>query len=75
VLEAFAPTLVEVLDPEIVIHLAAAEQVVDDDQDGVAQSNGRLLLAAASGEPTVLRSKVRASAATERVGCFDERCP
>jgi hypothetical protein len=33
VLQAFAATLVEVLDPEVVIHLAAAEEAVDDDQD------------------------------------------
>ena len=31
VLDAFAPTLVEVLDAQVVIHVAAAEQVVDDD--------------------------------------------
>jgi hypothetical protein len=42
-LETFAATLVEVLDPKVVVHLAAAEQVVHDDQDGVAESDGRLL--------------------------------
>src|SRR6202022_4408907 len=53
----------------------AAEQVVDDDQDGVAESDGGLLLAAAGGEPTVLRSQVGASASTERMGGFDQSCP
>jgi hypothetical protein len=72
VLQALAPTLIEVLDPEIVIHLAAAEQVVDDDQDGVAERDGRLLLAAAGGEPTILRHEVGPPAATERMGRFDQ---
>src|SRR5229473_5084422 len=71
-LEAFAATFVEVLDAEVVIHLAAAEQVVDDDQDGMAESNGRLLLAAAGSEPTVLRGEVGAPTSAERVGRFDQ---
>jgi hypothetical protein len=61
VFQAFAATLVEVLDPEVVIDLTAAQQVLDDDQDGVAESDGRLLLAAASSEPTCVRG-LRSSA-------------
>ena len=37
-LQAFAATLVEVLDAEVVVHLAAAEQVIDDDQNGVPRA-------------------------------------
>jgi hypothetical protein len=72
VLQPFATTLVEVLDAEVMIHLAAAEEVVDDDKDRVAESDSCLLLAAAGGEPTVLRSEVGAPASAERVGGFNQ---
>jgi hypothetical protein len=52
VLQAFAATLVAVLGAEVVINLAGPEQVVDDDQGEMAESDGRLLLAAGSTEPT-----------------------
>jgi hypothetical protein len=75
VLQALAATLVEVLDPEVLVDLAAAEEVVHDDEDGVAESNRGLLLAAPGGEPTILGSEVRAPATTERMGRFDQSRP
>src|SRR5260370_31862892 len=41
----------------------------------MAESDGRLLLAAASSEPTVLRGEVGAPTSAERVGRFNQRCP
>jgi transcriptional regulator with XRE-family HTH domain len=72
-LDALATTLIEVEDAKILIHLRSSEQVVDDDQNGVAKRDGSFLLSAPSSQTTILRSRVRTAASTKRMCRLDER--
>ncbi len=74
-LDTFATILVEMCDAEILIHVTAAVQVVDDDQDGVTERDDCLLLAAPGGEPTILGSEGTSPGPAERMGRFDQSRP
>src|SRR5262249_44930046 len=51
------------------------EEVIRDGQDGVAERDGRFLLAAPRDEPVVLRSEIGVTGSTARVRGFDEGGP
>src|SRR5205823_1873021 len=65
----------EVVRTEIVVGLAAVEDVIGGDQDGVADGDGRLGGAAARAQPGVLRAQVGGLGAARRLGCLRERRP
>ena len=67
--------LVEVVAAQIAVDRALRQQVVDDDQDGVGDGDGRLRPAAAGCQAPVLRRQVGALGAGGGVGGLDQAGP
>src|SRR3954451_13315683 len=71
-LDAIGVAAVEVLGAEIGVGGAAFEEVVGDDEDGVADGDDGALLAASGGEATELFGEIAALAATGGPGRLGE---
>jgi hypothetical protein len=65
--------LVEVRDAELMVGLAAGEDVVDDDQDRVPERDERPLLAAPGGDAAILGGQVGILGLAGDVGDRDQR--
>lgn len=68
-----APASFEEVWAEILVRVAACEEVVGDDEDGVSDSDGRALRAASDGDAAVAGAEIRASGAAGGMGGLDER--
>ena len=64
--------LIEIARSEIGVIHPVAQQVMGDDEDGVADGDDRLLLATSCNETVVLRAEVGVASATAGVRGFDE---
>ena len=67
-----AVALLELLGAEVAVRGAVAQDVVGDDQDGVADRHRGLLRAQAAGEPPVLGAEVGLAAAPRGLGRLDQ---
>src|SRR5215213_3721700 len=65
--------LVEIVLAQVAIDVPLAEQVVGDNQDGVANGDRRPLCTAPCSEPVILGRQVRAFGASRRSGGLDQR--
>jgi hypothetical protein len=68
-------SLVEGVGPQIAVDRSLCEQVVDDDQDGMGDSDSRLRPAAAGGQSSVLRRQIGALGPSSSVCGLDQAGP
>ena len=64
---------IEVVTAEVVVDLTGREEMPDDYEDRVTNSDGCTPGSSLTTDAVVVRSEVRVFAATGGVGCFDER--
>lgn len=73
--DGFAVALVEECRTELAVGRAVAEQVVGDDENAVADRDGRALLAAPGREAVLLRREVAAPGVDRAAGHLHEGAP
>ena len=65
-------SFIEIIAPQIFIHTAITQQMIDNHQNAVSNRNSRFLCPSASGNATILGSQIGIFAVRSRVSSLNE---